>query len=417
MKLLLCDDNDDQRAETFAVLDATLGKDAETEMLSTDELTEAVTDFFSKVRARLDSTTTQIEVSSIFDGFDVILLDNNLSALNIAGTRLTAEQIAGYLRAFSDTPFIVSLNKSPFVDFDLRYLIGDFSTRTDFAAKSEHLSNKWLWNRDAESSGDFKPWYWPELRGAASNRRNQIDFTAKNLGNQILPTLGFDAECVTALSRHAAGALSPTAAQGDGDDQSPASVTFREFFKSSNRSIPPQEDRERLLKDNDETVISRVVAAELDTWLKRDVIGPQGILTDLPHLISRMPFLLDGDPTDLSTWNACIRSPSAPFGIKEDLYHEHVKPALFDIPIWSSETLFWWPKIDSNEALKSLFYADAGDWGDFVFCEDRSEFLPRRPASAPIPMEFAAEFEGEWNRRHVAVVSDFHYAPQSRFAL
>ena len=77
--------------------------------------------------------------------FDIVVLDNNLAALEVSGARQTAESIAGYIRAFTNIPYIVSLNKNPEVDFDLRYLLGDYQTQADVALNTDHLANRALW--------------------------------------------------------------------------------------------------------------------------------------------------------------------------------------------------------------------------------------------------------------------------------
>ena len=46
-------------------------------------------------------------------------------------------------------------------------------------------------------------------------------------------------------------------------------------------------------------IIARVVAAYIDRWFRRDVLGPQEALVDLPHLLMRLPFLLGEKAGDL----------------------------------------------------------------------------------------------------------------------
>ena len=72
---------------------------------------------------------------------DIAIIDNNLAALDIKGARLTAEAVAGFVRAFTNARYIVSLNKNPEVDFDLRYLVGDYRTQADLALNADHLTS------------------------------------------------------------------------------------------------------------------------------------------------------------------------------------------------------------------------------------------------------------------------------------
>ena len=110
------------------------------------------------------------------------MIDNNLTHLKVSGGRLTAESIAGYIRAFTTGTYIISVNKNPDVDFDLRFLIGDYNTRTDLALNETHLGNRALWTGDPRDADDgFIPWYWPHLDGVAKRRKEQIAFVHERL--------------------------------------------------------------------------------------------------------------------------------------------------------------------------------------------------------------------------------------------
>ena len=140
---------------------------------------------------------------------DVVVLDNNLADLQHSGALHTAEAIAGYVRAFTDIPYVVSLNKNSDVDFDLRYLIGDYQTLADSALNTDHLAHRGLWDGPSGGkAGSFRPWYWPLLNDAPARRRRQIEVVKKVLDDPILPTLSFSEEDIGYLTRHAKGALS-----------------------------------------------------------------------------------------------------------------------------------------------------------------------------------------------------------------
>lgn len=239
-----------------------------------------------------------------FLGFDcdIAIIDNNLAALDIKGARLTAEAVAGFVRAFTNAHYIVSLNKNPEVDFDLRYLVGDYQTQADLALNVDHLSNPALWTGNPRDTEDgFLPWYWPVLGNVSEKRWKQVQFVRIHLRSPIVETLDFPRRAVEYLSRHAVGALTPEASAEDNGiwDPTPLStVTFMDFFLHSCRSLPAYADRERLAHQASDTseisreIVAKIVAAEIDKWLRRDVIGPQDVLVDLPHLLMRMPFLL-----------------------------------------------------------------------------------------------------------------------------
>src|SRR5260370_14514017 len=192
MKILVCDDKADSRDN---VVEALRGVGYTPETL----IDTALSDELTKLFARVESSTkggaeNYLHQPSRFDDVDILILDNNLAFLpNKGGPPLTAESIAGYIRAFTTTCYIVSLNMNLDVDFDLRYLVGDFSTRADLAINTSHLRNRALWtHRAADSNDRFCPWYWPVLDSAAQRRRDQVDFVREHLADSVLHTFGVD---------------------------------------------------------------------------------------------------------------------------------------------------------------------------------------------------------------------------------
>ena len=418
MRILVCDDRKiDAGEHVKRTIENTTGH--ETELA--ENLTEEIAKFFEcRVEPVLKGTysrQTQEDDSSIFctSGFDIAILDNNLSELKLGGTRQTAESIAGYLRAFGDIPYIVSLNKNPHVDFDLRHLVGDHETLADLAVNEVHLSNPALWTGEPEDATDgFLPWYWPTLNDAPMRRHAQIRFVAEHFNKPILRSLGFPASATHSLSRHAKGALSPEAEPV----ASLAKVTFRTFFVKACRSLPIRSDREKLARrvQREElagTVASRIVAGELDRWFRRDLLGPQDVLVDLPHLLMRLPFLLGPHAQHLERWNHALTVVKPPHGLFREIYRKHIMPARFSHDVWTKAPCFWWRELKSDMELNRMFFGDKFQWADVVFCEDRSRFESRTRGSNS-QLEFATELEGTWNRRYIADLRGKHYVPKSR---
>lgn len=427
MKVLICDDEPERSAQIARRVDDA-GQEQPVPLLD-PQLTAELKELFASVKKCIDDPEkfTALPELSFSDGVDIVILDNNLARLDVTGARLTAESIAGYIRAFTTAPYIISLNKNPEVDFDLRYLVGDYSTRADLALNTKHLSNPALWTRDpASAENGFLPWYWPQLDIAHTRRRNQYEFVLKHLNDPVLPTLGFDDEAISLLSPHALGALSPNA-ESDGvheDGVAPNEITFRDVFMARDRSLPVQSEREKLSEAEKagngviRQIIARIVAADIDLWFRRDVVGPQEPLVDVPHLLMRLPFLLGGRANDLNEWNKCVGVDTMPYGVEPTLYDNHLGKTEFEHDIWVPHASFWWHKLKTDESLNELFFAaKEGEWADSVFCEDRSLFLERSPQDEEAaPIEFPAEFEGSWVRHYVARIDNIQYAPRSRFA-
>ena len=428
MNILVCDDIEERGNETLEQIRAAKIPRATSRLACGVELGRAITSLFERADLvpdeRIGNWSRESE-DTIFDSpdFDIVILDNNLADLNISGARHTAESIAGYIRAFTRIPYIVSLNKNPHVDFDLRYLVGDYETRADLALNTEHLSNRELWTGQSKTSAHrFLPWYWPALNEVPTKRRGQIDFVKKHFDDPVLTALSFPEEQMEYLSRHAKGTLSPEI-----DDSSMKSVTFKMFFETSCRSLPIRREREnitalfdsrdRAVRSFARSVVARVVAAEIDRWIRRDLLGPQDVLVDVPHLLMRMPFLLGEEADKLKQWNAAVLSKRRPFGFSENVYKKHLSRAKFKHDNWVKAPCFWWQVLKADEKLNDLFFRSKVEWKEAIFCEDTSRFESVSDEEIDSPKEFSAEFEGAWNRRHVAIVENNTYTPRSRFAL
>jgi len=375
MRVLVCDDVPEQLDQTVSALKA--GGILEEEIVAPDKayLEEQITGLFQYVREYLKALENHGEVpttSPPFDDFDIIFLDNNLSHLDIGGARITAETIAGYIRTYSKKPpYIVSLNKNPEVDFDLRYLIGDYFTTADLALNTNHLSNRGLWTGHPDDAlGGFLPSYWPKLLDEPNRRRKQVVFINKNLDMPIFKAMGIPEETTRFISRHATGFISPEAEYvsdsidgEDSDTTSVTKVTFRKFFEYRNRSVSAKEDRDLLLGDMDSKsssaatsreYVARAIAADIDLWIRRDLLAPQDALVDLPHLLVRMPFLLGSKAADISSWNLAIQEENTPYGLEEDLFDRHLRPSSVAQDFWVPAHAFYWPMLRSNNELSEL---------------------------------------------------------------
>jgi hypothetical protein len=427
VKVLVCDDIKDRCTDVGERVRQS-GQDCQ--CLYENALTAELRELFATARSSMkEPNKYSAAADSPFDRMDIVILDNNLTLLETPGGEpLTAESIAGYVRAFTKASYIVSLNLNPDADFDLDYLVGDFSTRADVAVNTDHLSNAALWNRSSAPAEDgFLPWYWPRLESVPKQRQQQIEFVRTRLDQPVLKVLGFDDDAIDLLSPHARGALSPEA----GSDREIArgapplkDVTFRDHFIVKDRSIPLKPARQALSKaekaGNRELtdVIARVVAADIDLWFRRDIVGPQEPLVDVPHLLMRFPFLLGKGAGDIEEWNKAVRADSEPYGLDKELYSTHLAEKKFEHDLWVPSACFWWPKLRMDEKLNGYFFeAKQGDWADVVFCEDCSKFLERSPEHGKAPTEFPAEFEGAWGRRHIARIDDRKYSPRSRLAI
>lgn len=423
MKIIVADDRKDNGKEIMeAVVDGC--PDPELQPVFEGNLLALLDQLFQRVEAAVDKPADWSPGEDLlFDSADMVLLDNNLAHLNVRGARLTAESIAGYVRTFTKCPYVVSLNKNPY-DFDLRYLVGDYQTHADLTLNTSHLANRALWTgRIADAKEGFLPSYWPRLQEAADKRRAQIAFVRGAYEQRIFETFGVPKSAYEYLSLHAKGALS-SETEIDHVDASGAktldALTFADVFVDrGERSVSAFDDRKKLVagarNPNVLDVLARAVAAHVDLWFRRDVLGPQEALVDLPHLIARLPIVLEAGRKSVDDWNRVLGAGEAPYGMDPTLHRAHLAPREFGLQAWVSRPAFWWSELKADETLSKMFAkAELGDWPDAVFCEDRSAFVPRSDhAITP----FVAEFEGAWGQRYVARIPGVRYAPLSRFAV
>lgn len=426
MRILVCDDLDCE--ETVEAIREGASSEHHIDSLHSHDLKERLESFFDRVQAFIDATKNNTQASSPtqFDGYDIVFLDNNLSHLGIRGARLTAESIAGYIRAYSNSKYIISLNKNPNVDFDLSFLVGDKSTIADLALETDHLKNRALWTGKPDQAAlSFTPWYWPALHDEPDRRLHQIEFVKRNLKKSVFKALHFDDQIAHYISRVAASTLSPRVHYdpSEAGEESIHQVSFLDVFLEGSRALPDRTERKELYGRADamsrstaREIIARVVAADIDLWFRTDLVAPQDALVDLPHLLVRMPFLLANSASDVDNWNRTLKLSDEPYGLEQGIYGAHLREARVDRGIWGKTPTFAWPSLRDDDHLSRLFFDSTEKWADAVFCEDLSQFRLRTSEPGEPPFEFEAEFEGSWTRRYVWRVQDAQYVPKSRFA-
>ena len=432
MKVLVCDDLPANRPEFLHAVERAEQPGLTVQRLPSTDLKKHLTTLIDGADEILSENGDPRELpETIFsEGIDLVILDNNLAHLGISGARHTAESIAGYIRAFSSASFILSVNKNPEVDFDLRYLVGDYSTRTDLAINLPHLSNPALWTHlQVDAKNGFLPWYWPKLLGIGENRQRKIGYISENLDQSVCGAFGITLELFQSLSRQGRSLLSQaeeTRAEGSVlETNFGLNANFSEVFLASSRSLPNKDDRQILLdyiaqgEEWARLVVARVVAADIDFWFRRDVLGPQELLVDVPHLLMRMPFLLGERAGQLENWNAAVlgANEGAPFALDESLFETYLAGARFIHEVWEMTPCFWWPRLREKSSLNAYFGSSEVEWPDAVFCEDRSLFLERKSKIEDgVPLEFVTQFEGAWNRRYISGIKEVRYAPKTRLA-
>ena len=406
MRILVCDDEETQ----YKAARRLIPERHNVVGLCGADLTKALNGLFQAAGLLCsDKHSSWTSPKGKFAGHDLVIVDNDLSVLEFDGAPLSAEGLIGYLRAFTDIPYIVSLNKNQDVDFDLRSLFGDDQSLADLAINTDHLKCKKLWEPTGRER--FAPWYWPSLPDAARRRGEQIDFVGARLSSPIWHELDFPDLARHYLSRRARGALLIC-----GTDQAMEETTFRQFFEGTRTLLPRQKQALGHWADRSNpdalSAVCRIVAADLDRWIRRDVLGPQDVLIDVPHLLAQRPFLLGDRVGDLDCWNQAMCETEEPLGMDVDLYNRHLRDGRFRAEMWVPSACFWWPPLRANRELTEPCLAPA-NWPDAVFCEDASVFAPMDDGDDQ-PREVEVDTEGSWPRRFIVEADGRKYSPRSR---
>jgi hypothetical protein len=155
-------------------------------------------------------------------------------------------------------------------------------------------------------------------------------------------------------------------------------------------------------------MIARIAAARLSKWLEREVLPGQDVLTDAPHLVSRFPSLLKGDPSEQDSWNR-----TAAFGTPDQLgiRDEVIEKLEYKQNYWLSRAAWFWKDVTNVSRIPEVSEPWEKRPPKFVFAEDASRFYPEKDCR-----EFLASVESPFVRRFVRFYgkNEVDYAPKVR---
>lgn len=357
-----------------------------------EEIAEGVKVLLRRRHAARDGSERPAD-KCLFDGIDILVIDYDLLHVDEDNARYTGEGVARLARSFADCAVVVVLNQFPEAQFDLS-LRGHLASHADLNLDVELLATPGLWQPPPWEG--FRPWSWQVLADAVDRQRERATAVAKNLDAKVIEVLGMKPEDAARLSDSAFGFLAPSA----GDFDALAAQTFRSFVERSSDG----RDAAALLKQ-DPSAAAGLAAARIGKWLEREVLGPQDVLTDIPHLLQRYPFLVGGDVAEIGSWNAAIEDED---GLKARLPAE----VWFDAPGWLSRPAVWWRRLETNADIrKQRLEFDFARVPEIAFLEDVSTFCPLADAH-----DFRAGFHNSFDRRFAKIVDGVRYAPQRRLA-
>ncbi|HEV2137777.1 MAG TPA: hypothetical protein VGR53_02965 [Nitrososphaerales archaeon] len=318
--------------------------------------------------------------NSIFDETDVLLVDIDLVQSN--NPFLTGDRIAYLVRCFSKCGIIVGLSKFRKVDFDLT-LREQPSSFVDLGIKSDQVANPGLW---ANSWSGFRPWVWPVIPQMLNSFRKNEDLVRRNMSAPVVSSIGLES---------VASSLPSSALDFLGSDALHA--TFQEFVTQSEYGFRDGD------KPLDQNAAARVAAARISKCLETLVLPGQEVLVDAPHLVSRYPSLLSGDPGRKTSWNKTAKFLSR---TQLGLNHRKIERFRLKTETWVSRPVWLWPELSNNQEIDEVDKPWKSRENQFVFCEDASAFFRLSECK-----EFTASVESYYVHRYIKKFSVFRYAP------
>jgi len=324
------------------------------------------------------------------DDADLVILDNDL-VHKLPFTE--SEQVAYLFRAYSRAGPIVIINAEKY-RFDLTMADSLWvDSWAELNISDQALIQPSVWDPgQAPDDPDFHPWHWIPLRPLVRRFQEMLDHVSRfdedatvaevlELGNAHLEKLTRDMESVVGGP--------------------PDKVTLGELIEAS---LEPRD------KQTDPNLRARVAVSRLHSWLNRHVLPTQELFMDAPHLVSRMPSLLEGDRDEVGAWNrlaAKVRDPDS-LGLK----HEVVESARYPLSFWFPMPVWTTPELASLtdiEEVENPFFVDPAP---FVFCEDTSRYAKRSDARSIV-----TDLPGLQARRWVRAKDPEKYQPSGRLFL
>lgn len=396
--VLICDD-DETQAEQWATQLRSAVPSVSVSYLAGDDLAkeiDALTGRHVAAREKRQGQAPQPEMR--FDEVDVLVLDYDLLGLE---SNTTGARLAYLSRCYTTAKMIVVLNEfgsSPTFDLDFDSRSSHFA---DLHLAAAELSFSGLW--DQTNWGPYRPWHWPLIPRFLEQLSALTKLIAENIDRPILEVLQFPmgtaGDVVPYLSRDVVEYLLPGSSEHPDEVRG---VTFNEFLDKSpgglkRRDAVPAPQR------------PRIAAARLLTWLERVVLPSQDVLVDAPHLVSRIPSLLDGDTEDLDTWNACCSLGGTSSGLQPN---DRLNAASFGLPSLLSRPAWYWPLLAGDESFPEIASPWTKSGNQPAFCEDASRFVPRSSAR-----DFLTRMSSLYARRFAAAPSFFESFPPSHPAI
>jgi len=395
MRVRVCDDFPEIAEEWVAAVKAVVPQDFDVGRMETAN-DEVSTLLLRKIA--VEKGEDPLVHATEFDEIDVLVVDYDLLHLDKTGGRTTGEGIARLARSLSKCGAIVVMNQYK-GQFDLG-MRGHLDSFADLNIDAPLVGRGPLWKQLEAAEGEFNPTTWtpmPVLLEAA--RKLAATLAEQGVEAAVTPLVGLGTAAIAELSDTAFGFLSLKAQTAE----ELAAVTVREFLQ---RSLDAPFVECLLAKAPD--ILFGFAAFRLVKWLDRAVFRPMDVLIDGPHLVDRLPFMIDPNKVDLNDAAAWARAASAPttslqWELLKGYHNELASNAL-------GRTVFDWFRLANDDKVDEM--QDAYLENEpirYYLAEDTSRFVEK-----DVLIRYRADFHNFGDRRGIEKLADVTYGPLRR---
>lgn len=392
MKVRVCDDVNEMAQEWSSEIRGVVSDnvDVATVKDARDEISSLI-----RRKVAVEKKENPTEHPSMFDTTDVLVVDYDLVHLDEDGSRTTGEGIARLVRSYSNCGSVAVLNQFKGSQFDLG-LRGHLDSFADLNLDADLIGNPAIW-KPVDADGSFNPTTWTPLPMICElGRKLSEKFRQNGLEQPLAPVLGLSADAATRLSDTAFEFLDLDAETAD----DLVRVTLESFLK---RSLGVRQFELNVPYHFD------FAAFRLIKWLERAVLRPMNVLIDLPHLIDRLPFLIDESAIDISeprNWTEAISNPEKYLHLSEvERFQNGDASAILGRRIFNWFQIVDDDKIDEMQEKKFIDEPVVR----FSLAEDTSRFVSRDDLTI-----FRADFHNFGDRRAIEKLDSISYGPQRR---
>lgn len=316
--------------------------------------------------SRLQSREDRYLPFAGLDSYDLVIIDYDLLGLETDGRSAwsTGAEVAYAARLMCDVGPIVVVNQFGTNSFDLT-MRRTIISYADFDVGNEQISENSLWM----SSGfkDFRPWHWPDLRKETNRFKEMHQFVLDHIDQPMMQALGFELYDVLSprfIGHDVVGVLGVKGAEN---------VTFRQLV-TERRDIKVFNILEKdlaIIRNMNDSQVARLSSVITWHWLEKVVLQSQEVLSDLPHIASKMPWVIN-EYSNLTAWDE-LCSMESPKGVIDELQGFRFEPSCM-----LTRPAYWVGDASAKIMVPKTF--EVSKLPDLAFCEDSSSFLKKDDA-------------------------------------